>query len=312
MTAIIFLNDKTLTGPLSKSGLKMPFLTFREAPAKPWQPMPNWLQIKTLNEIIMFTRAIFPLSLRQRVSSHVQKLYPDLRGDNVSLEFDKTLKLDLSKADVAHRSIIFNGFYELSLSKQIARLGREGGVLVDVGANYGYFSCLWASKNPVNKVFAFEASPLNIGPLRNNIRKNSLESKVRVIPTALGNKKGTLKFSLGNEQQQTGWGGFTMDPGSGSANTVEVEVDTLDNYAADNRIDHIDVLKIDTEGADTWVLYGARDLLRNKRIKNIFYECNIPRMKLLNISESESRVFLEELDYVVVRQSPSEFYAYPK
>lgn len=256
----------------------------------------------------MFTRAIFPLELRERVSSHVQKLYPNISGDNISLTFNKTLRMDLSDSDVAHRSIIFNGFYELRLSKAIARLGRNGGVLADVGANYGYFTCLWASQNPDNKVFAFEASPLNIAPLRNNVSKNGLTRQVDIIPIALGSQKGKLKFNLGNEQQQTGWGGFTIRD---TSNTIEVQVHTLDDYAAQNGIDKINVLKIDTEGADTWVLYGAEKLLARKSIKNIFFECNISRMKLLNIGERDAQSFLEDLGYIVVRESSTDFYAYP-
>jgi FkbM family methyltransferase len=238
----------------------------------------------------------------------VQRLYSGFPEENISLAFDKNLRLDLSGNDVAHRSIIFNGFYELELSKAISKLGREGGVMVDVGANYGYFSCLWASKNSANKVFAFEASPLNVGPLKNNIRKNALDDRVTVLPTALGKEKGTFKFTLGNEEKQTGWGGLSIDP---LADTVEVEVDTLDSFAADNGISQIDVLKIDTEGADTWVLYGCKELLKTKSVRNIFFECNVPRMKLLDISEGEAQEFLEDLGYVVVKQSQTDFYAYP-
>lgn len=257
----------------------------------------------------MFTRAIFPLELRERVSSHVQKLYSHIGSDNISLTFNKSLRLDLSKNDVGHRSIIFNGFYELRLSRAIARLARNGGVLVDVGANYGYFTCLWASQNPDNKVFAFEASPLNIEPLHKNVAKNALSRQVEIMPIALGKQKGKLRFALGNEEQQTGWGGFTIDQ---TSNTVEVEVDTLDNFAAARGLEKINVLKIDTEGADTWVLYGAEKLLREKSIKNIFFECNPSRMKLLNILQGDAKSFLEALDYVVVRQSRADFYAYPK
>ena len=138
----------------------------------------------------MFTRTIFPLTLRQRVSSRVQKLFQNVNENDVSLALDKKLRLDLSKSDVAHRGIIFNGFYELDLSRNIVRLARAGGILVDVGANYGYFSCLWASQNSDNRVFAFEASPSNVGPLQNNVEKNVLGDRIVVIPRALGKEKG--------------------------------------------------------------------------------------------------------------------------
>ena len=140
--------------------------------------------------------------------------------------------------------------------------------MVDVGANYGYFSCLWASKNPNNKVLAFEASPLNIGPLKNNVNKNELNEQINVIPFALGKEKGNINFNLGNNIDQTGWGGIVLN--KDNSTDVEVEADTLDNYCTTNNVKKIDVLKIDTEGADTWVLYGAVKIYSKKKKLAIF------------------------------------------
>lgn len=257
----------------------------------------------------MFTRFIYPLTLRARISWRFQKLFSNIDDKNISLHFDKRLKLDLSKSDVGHQSIIFNGFYELELTRTIVKLGIKGGVLVDVGANYGYFSCLWASQNSANKVLAFEASPVNLQPLTNNVNKNNLSDAITVIPIAVGKEKGKLKFELGNESKQTGWGGLSV---MNNPSAIEVEVDTLDNYAENNNISKVNVLKVDTEGADTWVLYGAKRLLKEKKINHIFYEHNFERMKLLNITEREAKYFLEKLDYVVEQYSTTDFHAYPK
>jgi FkbM family methyltransferase len=257
----------------------------------------------------MFTRMIYPLGLREKISYRVQKFFPDVNDREISLEFDKNLRFDLSKYDVSHQSIIFNGFYELRLSNSIMKMGKAGGVLVDVGANYGYFSCLWAAQNPENKVFAFEASPPNLGPLRNNVNRNKFNDRIEVVPIAMGKEEGVLKFDLVATDRQTSWGGLTINE---SSTTVEVPADTLDSYATKHGINKIDVLKIDTEGADTWVLYGAKKLLEQKKIGHIFFEHNLTRMRLLNIGIDEAKVFLQDLGYVVEQQSSTDFYAYPK
>ncbi len=256
----------------------------------------------------MFTRFIYPLSLRERISWRARKIFRKPSDRNVSLEFDKNLRFDLTHTDVGHQSIIFNGFYELDLTKNMIELAKKGGVLFDVGANYGYYSCIWAGKKKGNKVFAFEASPVNLEPLKNNISKNGLQDAITVVPHAAGKEKGKLKFNLGNQSNQTGWGGLSIQE---DAQNVEVDVDTLDSIAEKRGIEKIDVLKIDTEGADTWVLYGAENLLRQKKIDHIFYEHNATRMKLLGIGEDEAQKFLESLDYIVEKQSPNDFYAYP-
>jgi FkbM family methyltransferase len=257
----------------------------------------------------MLTRFIYPLWVRERLFWRIRKIYPYIKEKNVSFEFGKKLKFDLSKNDIGHLFIIFNGYYELKWTKSIIKYANQGGVFFDVGANYGYYSCIWASRNPQNKVFAFEASPLNVEPLKNNVNKNMLSDAITIIPMAVGKNKGKLKFDLRNESKETGWGGFSL---AHNPNLIEVDVVTLDDYAAQHNISKIDVLKIDTEGADTWVLYGAKELLKNKRIGHIFFEYDESHMHRLNILPNEAKDFLEKLDYTVKKISKGEVYACPK
>lgn len=256
-----------------------------------------------------FTRYIYPLTLRDKISYRLRSFYRHSKNLGVPLHFGNNVKLDLLKNDFGHMQIMLTGFYELQLSRRIKKLAKKGGILFDVGANYGYYSTIWGSLKPNNKVFAFEASPLNVEPLKNNIRKNNLENQVKLISTAMGKEEGKLKFSLGSSSNQSGWGGLTINE---SENDVEVDVNTIDNFASANGIDHIDVLKIDTEGADTWVLYGARKLLEAKKIKHVFFEVNLPRMDMLNISPDEAPNFLREMGYRIKSISKWDRYAFPK
>lgn len=127
--------------------------------------------------------------------------------DKTLLEFAPALEMHgLVPGDVISDSIAFTGFYELDLSRQMKKLANTGGLLVDVGANMGYFSLLWAGANPANQVVAFEASPRNIGILRNNISKNCLSDRIAIVPKAAGMCTGTMAFDVG-PPDQTGWGG---------------------------------------------------------------------------------------------------------
>lgn len=71
-------------------------------------------------------------------------------------------------------------------------------------------------------------------------------------------------------------------------------VNRLDEIIDDSEID---LLKIDVEGADTWVLMGAERLLRDKRIKQIWYEQNKPRLRQIGIQEDEHQLFLRSVGY---------------
>ena len=216
--------------------------------------------------------------------------------------------MKLVPSDHISQQIAFTGAYEYNLSKKITNIAKQGDqVLVDVGANMGYFSILFGIANKSNKVFAFEASPRNHQLLTHNIKLNKLENQVTIIPKAAGKESGVLPFSLGHEKQ-TGWGGISA---SKSSNTVEVEVLTLDEYFA-NKDTSIDVLKVDVEGADTWVLEGAKDLIQAGRIKEIYYEENLPRMKTLGIQAGTAQSMLENYGYQVVSIEEGEFHAFSK
>lgn len=226
--------------------------------------------------------------------------------DRANIEFVPQIYLQLMPTDTAHKQIAFCGFYELAASNYIFQQAKVGGLMIDVGANYGYYSCLWAGANTLNKVIAFEASPQNIAPLQKNIVNNKLEYRVKIHELALGKEVGSLPFSFMSDRQ-TGWGGLTLEK---QINTVEVPVITLDRYMKDNYPEQIiNLLKIDTEGADTWVLKGAKNLLKEHKIKHILFEENIVRMTSLGIETGEAQKLLKKYNYKVKKLTKSEWYA---
>ena len=165
-------------------------------------------------------------------------------------------------------------------------------MLVDVGANAGYFPLLWASANPESKCIAFEPSPRNIALLKENITRNKLDARIEIKDIALGRESGEFEFDLG-PQEQTGWGGLVLGANN---NSVKVKVERLDDVIPPDMI--ISLLKIDTEGADTWVLQGSEKLLRAKQIKEIHYEQNKMRLRQLGILEGEAAEFLSSVGYI--------------
>jgi hypothetical protein len=54
--------------------------------------------------------------------------------------------------------------------------------------------------------------------------------------------------------------------------TIKVRCQTLDTFCIEKGVDHIDILKIDVEGAELAVLEGAREMLKTGRVKHIQVE----------------------------------------
>jgi FkbM family methyltransferase len=199
----------------------------------------------------------------------------------------------LKPGDVISDYIAFTGIYELEVSRRAVGLARRGGLMLDVGANLGYFTLLWATARPDNRVIAFEASPRNVPALRHNVERNRCARQVEIAALAVGRNNGTLQFDQGPEEQ-TGWGGFSTGAASGG---ISVEVVRVDEFVRD--VEEIALLKIDIEGADTWALMGCERLLREQRVQEIWFEEHRPRMRELGIEEGEAQRFLRSLGYVV-------------
>ncbi len=212
----------------------------------------------------------------------------------------------LVQGDVISGNIAFNGFYELGLSRRIASHARKGGLFVDVGANMGYFTLLWAGLGPGN-VVAIEPAPRNVELLANNVARNGLSERVYVLARAAADRNGEVHFREG-PHEQTGWGGITNER---RASDFTVPSTTLD-HEFDGR--EIRVLKIDVEGADTVVLRGCEALLRRQCIGQIYFEQNIARMLELGLSAAEAPQLLRDCGYEVtpIDATGTEWSAFPR
>lgn len=208
-----------------------------------------------------------------------------------------TRMIGLLPGDHISGCIAFTGLYEYDLSKRVCELAQAGGLFVDVGANMGYFTLLWLAARPNNRVVAVEASPRNVARLKQNMLTNGVAERCEILAVAAGKEPGVLNFDLGPEDQ-TGWGGLTLDRSavnSGSSASIDVKVERLDCLLRDR--EHIALLKIDIEGADTWALEGLSGLLRERRIGTIYFEQNMERARLLGIAPDEATCLLERYGY---------------
>jgi FkbM family methyltransferase len=255
------------------------------------------LPIKLANSLVAH------LILKSKIKL-VDKYYKDvvLRGSN-------TIKMDLNKFDIGHQYLAFTGVYENDVTEKILKIKNgNSGLMVDVGANYGYYSLLWASENENNKVICFEASPRNIHALENNIKNNNLTQNVIIEKLAVSDQTCKVNFDLG-PKDQTGWGGISAT--NNGETTIEIDAISLDEYFKD-KTEQIKILKIDTEGADYLVIKGAATLIKEKRISHICWEENVGRAKQIGLQGGEAKIFLIEKGYHVEQVGSNEFHAFVK
>ena len=220
--------------------------------------------------------------------------------DNAPLTDAPSIRMQLIPGDILSDRVAFTGHcFEGALSRRVVELGGVGGIMIDVGANLGYFSLLWASCHSSNRVFAFEAATRNVDTLRTNISRNGMNDRIRVIPCAAAAEAGVIYFDPGPEEQR-GWGGISPAKSGSSYEVQAVRVDEM--VPADTQVS---LLKVDAEGADTLVLMGCEGLLKRGAIREIWYEENASRRERLGIPRDEAQRYLESMGYHVRAQDKS-------
>jgi FkbM family methyltransferase len=132
---------------------------------------------------------------------------------------------------------------------------RDGWLVVDVGANVGFFTLRQVALGA--RVVALEPNPDVRERLASTIERNGLSDRVQVLSCAAGRTAGAAELAVG---AATVTGTVIAGAAPAGRDRFVVEVLPLDTIlAAEPRVD---LLKIDTEGAEVDVLAGAAATLR--------------------------------------------------
>lgn len=140
---------------------------------------------------------------------------------------------------------------------------RPGSVVLDVGANVGSYTLLFAMwAGPAGRVFAFEPAPEAREGLRVHVALNGVTERVEIVPAAAAASVGSARFQIDGAS-----GGNAIASGAGSGTpSIEVETTTIDAFCEHRRV-RPDVIKIDVEGAELAVLKGARRTLASPNVQ---------------------------------------------
>lgn len=158
------------------------------------------------------------------------------------------------------------GTYEPDLQSAIADLVKPGMVAYDLGANIGYFSLLLArTVGHAGKVFAFEALPANIERLNRNVRLNSLEDTITVVPAAVVDRSQPIHFLLGPSGRMGKVEGSSGRHSTDYQDVITVDGIALDDFAYKENHSEPAVIKMDIEGGEVLALPGMRRVLGQAR-----------------------------------------------
>lgn len=155
----------------------------------------------------------------------------------------------------------------------LAALVRSGDVVYDCGANLGLYVRHLIQNLGAGRVVAFEPDEDNLRLLAANLKLGGIADRVEVIAAAVSDQDGTSLFQKDDKSSASG----TLDrvtgggPSVGRQNlalpplTVSVPTVRLDTVAYERGLPAADVIKVDVEGAASFLLAGARRLLAERK-----------------------------------------------
>jgi len=201
----------------------------------------------------------------------------------------------LAEGSALDQELIYNEFEEMEM-KFVKKLLRRHMTVVDVGAHHGLYTLL-ASKcvGWDGHVVAIEPSPRECARLEKHLRLNRC-SNVELVPYAAGEDPGEADFYLVNGFHD--WCNSLRPPAiKESAGTVRVQVRRLDDILSELEISKVDLVKLDVEGAELPVLYGATKLLQRKSPPAMLVEVQDVRTRQWGYASREILQFLMRMDY---------------
>lgn len=205
--------------------------------------------------------------------------------------FPSFWNLRLPTGDAHSQIVRYGDFVQMhSMVTYVAQL-KHPAVIIDVGAHHGAYAIVLGKilqKMGVGgKIIAVEPNPHSFSVLEKNVRLNGLEDTVYCERVAVSDQAGTMNISINDVQSR-----ISNQATSGS---VPADVVTLSMLMEKYKIDHVDVLQIDVEGAELLVLKGFP--WETKKVGKIYCELHPYAWPDFGYGGSEFRNYLIDRNF---------------
>lgn len=234
----------------------------------------------TCNEFLfVFAFAFIKFAAMKRYINSIKNLaawmsfwkeYYEAKGSDPGNSFLAKLRSGLN-VEVPH--VLISAFDEVFL-RDVYKGGTKdlsyAPVVLDIGANVGYFSLYMFSKYPQAKILAFEPLPVNYKLLEKHKEINSL-TNLTIDKRAVHGTEKNIRINF-NKDIEYSVGASVIN--RSSANTaLHVQAVSIPDIFDDYNLLICDLLKIDCEGAEYNILFNCPDEFYHK-IKNIVIEAH--------------------------------------
>ena len=149
-------------------------------------------------------------------------------------------------------------------------------IIFDVGAYHGHISLAFRKMFPMSTIYAFEPFEESFEHLKAN---TASDQRIKAFNFGLSNREGTQAFHSNimsgtnsllstDESGSRTWGKRLLE----TKETIQAQFKTIDSVVEKMRIPRIDLLKLDVQGAEPFVIEGASEMCRRGIIRVIYSE----------------------------------------
>lgn len=193
----------------------------------------------------IYTVFLKPKSVRAVAQWAVKKFIPsELTVDG--------LPLVMNREDAVVCGALALGCYETFPRQLFQKLLKPGMTVVDVGANIGLYTALAArGVGPNGRVVAVEPESHNCEFIRKTLARNQF-TNVEVVQAGIGDQTGMAHLYINLENRAD----HRIFDKQATRSAVDVQLYRLDDLLAKLGITHVDMIKIDIQGAEALAVEG--------------------------------------------------------
>lgn len=161
------------------------------------------------------------------------------------------------------RNILVFGCYDEELHAALEKLVRPGMVCMDVGAHFGEVALHMAQKaGPNGTVFAFEPEPSLYERLIKHAERNEKKMRIVTVPVALSDRTGGATLFAASEDDDNQGLGSLLQGRTQLRRQFAIQTTTLDAFVKQQKLERLDLIKVDIQGAEIRFLRGGHETFR--------------------------------------------------
>ena len=189
---------------------------------------------------------------------------------------DYRLRIDLHDPGLS-RDVAVRGTREEQLKYVIDRVVGPGDVVLDIGANIGYYTIMLSKLvGETGMVYAIEPEPRNFERLQRNVQLNGIESIVETHQIGASDAVGTGMLHVSRRSNLHSFLGLGAGDDTIGAQSIEVPLTDVSTFIRGKR--PVDLLRMDIEGYEVEVISGLEAaVVDGSWTGKILFECHFPR-----------------------------------